>query len=431
MSSPLLPRALLVLGGNYFRSVPGFPYPLVVGLACWIVAASGMAPVPGALAAAGGVFVIAVPALFAGSQFRLLDRGRTHALLPGFREHLLLSSLLHFALLGLAAGALAFVANGLPFAAASALAFLALSFLFWFGFFPAAARFALGAVLVASALGAEGGGMIAARGIAATASATLAIALVGWGLFAAWRLRRGLPEALAADEARGPWNLPLALRAPWPEGVGSPAGTLLLGIDDGPAMRAARAFLGVVAIPAALLGALAWLGGVASDRVLGSPALAFLALMYAFAFFSHLCGTAASRRRLLWLRGDRDWPALARLCEAVLGRELAALAVALGASLGALVAAGVTVAPTLALFALAWLAGLAVQLHLALQPGLPAGARSALVLVHLLGLAAAAAASHVTREGEVLAIAALLQLILAAALRWRAFAGSRRGGAEA
>lgn len=310
--------AVWVLLRAYFTAVPGMVWFNVVGIAALGGALTNSNPdAQRAFIGAAAFFLIAFPALFAGNRFRWLASRRTHLLLPGFARFTLASTLLLFVYLAALAGLLAIFSGMLPAATAAAVAFAAVSAVFFFGFVPALPRFLLGSALV---------GVVAGRGLGEMPdAATLFVAaVVAWFVFGAWVTRR-ITRRESFKVAAPDWNLPLAMHAPWAQGIGTAEGTLLLGTGDAWSARLARAAFGVLLIPAVLFGAFVLIGGVDPGLVLDRPAMLFLGLAYPLGFQAHLATRMADRRPVVWLRVDGGRDAVRRLVVKVAGAEIVSL----------------------------------------------------------------------------------------------------------
>jgi hypothetical protein len=419
-------RALWWLLVSYVRAVPGMPWLAGIGVACAVLASVSTDAVQRrAYVGAAAVALIATPILFAGNHLRLLGSRRSHALLPGFGSHLVGAALLlHLLLAALIAAPLAAVA-GLSVICAVAICIAGCSFLFWFGFIPGLLRLLFACVLIGS-LARIGIDQLSGLPAPVTLVRIMVAVATGWLAFAAWMVRRAKQARNFARLDKTHWNLPLSVRVPWTERTGSPAGTLLLGISDSVGMRWMRAVVGAMLIPACILGALAVLGGIPVERLFRSPVMALLALFHGGAFFVHLAQRAASRRPLLWLRGDWSWPQLTTFAVASMWRELRVLGTVLLITTGLLQWLTGLSSPVIWVFALAWIAALAVQLELAVWPWSAPRRHSLSMLGSLSILIVAAALSHVEQRTAPLLLALALELTLAGAL-W----ALRRGRAEA
>ena len=279
-----LPRAIALLLLSYFRVFPGMGSFMLVGLACVGGAmATGDATQRFVWMAAAASFLVAVPALFAGTHFRGLASRRSHARLPGFTSAMSCAAIGLFLLLSMGS-ALLMQLQSEPSSlfAMGSLAFAGWSSLFWFGFLPNIMRALLGFASIAALLRWPGSmpDLSAALEWNDAKYGWVTASACGWLIFATWFGRRMRQYRTFERVELAHWNLPMGLRWGTSERVGSPAGTLLLGIGDAPSARAARAVFGVLLVPGALLGMLSamlptelvrdWIGDL--DRFAGQVA---------------------------------------------------------------------------------------------------------------------------------------------------------------
>lgn len=410
---------------SYLSALPGMRWLLAVGAVSWllmlIAADAEQRQVYGFAAAA---FLVAVPGLSAGPHLRQLASRRSHGLLPGFGAQLLIATGLLLLGLSAALASLALRPLGMAWPAAAATSAALLSGLFWFGFLPGLPRFLSACVLV-GLLFARLGDVTDLRAWTVTgftATAPLAALVVGgWLLFALWLQWRITQRRMFLSLTGTALHLPLALRLPGNERIGTASGTWLLGSGDAASVRLLRALFGLWLLPSALLGALVWLGGLPLARAIGSPALWLLALGYAFGFFMHLAQRVGERRALLWLRSDGDWLALQRQCERVLLREWLLWATLLVLAWWAV---GYVASPAhhvdVGLFLLAWSGGLLLQAALQLLPDARRPVIAMATGLQWLCLAAAVGVLHVSGQRGLLQSLVLAQPLLAVTLRYLA-----------
>lgn len=380
--------AVAVLFRAFFTAVPGMVWFNLIGVA--VLLASFLNDDPMArrvFVLAAGFFLMAFPALFAGSRFRQMASRRTHLMLPGFASRLLVATWALFVYLAMVGGVLGASAT------LAVLLFAALSALFWFGFLPGLWRFLSGSVVVGFAVP-------AGEAIVPAAPVALALALLGWVLFAFW-FRRRVDQRIAFEVVeKSDWNLPLALDAPWANHIGTPDGTLLLGTGDAWRSRFARAAFGVLFIPLVLLAAFVLIGGMTVESVFGTPMFLFIALAYALGMHAHLSGRIADRRRLVWLRVDGGRAAVSGLADRVALGELAALAAALVLLLAASALMSAHGPGKTAIgFAMAWLAAAVTITCAARIPGLSPVARGWLTVAVFAVLAIGTAVLHLQAGG--------------------------------
>ena len=418
-----LPRAIALLLLSYFRVFPGMGSFMLVGLACVGGAmATGDATQRFVWMAAAASFLVAVPALFAGTHFRGLASRRSHARLPGFTSAMSCAAIGLFLLLSMGS-ALLMQLQSEPSSlfAMGSLAFAGWSSLFWFGFLPNIMRALLGFASIAALLRWPGSmpDLSAALEWNDAKYGWVTASACGWLIFATWFGRRMRQYRTFERVELAHWNLPMGLRWGTSERVGSPAGTLLLGIGDAPSARAARAVFGVLLVPGALLGMLsAMLPTELVRDWIGDPVPIFLMLAYALGYFTHLCQRAAERQPLLWLREGYDWPGLRRYAERVLMREWLGLAIALLA-LNALIAQLGGWSVGLISFSATWLLTLLINLQLALCPRISQRVFVLGFSTHLLLLTLCLGVLRVGGNSNVLWLFAGGQLVVITLLRFR------------
>ncbi len=386
IARPPLP-AVSLLTLSYLRVFPGMGALLLVGVVC---AAAGLATQPAvqrsSWLAAAGAFLVALPCLFAGSHFRALASRRSHALLPGFVQVMVVAALGLFGLLALIAAMLLALAIAIPVWLGLPVALLACSALFWFGFLPTPLRALIGFVLIALLLRGtiDPASMELHRHSVYVAIFAVIFCAIGWLCFAGWFQHRMATFRVFERSELAHWNLPMGMNVGQRERIGSAAGTLLLGIGDAWSSRALRAAIGGLLVPLGLFALLyALLPTAEAQRWIGAPVPTFLTLAYALGYYTHLCQRAAQRRPLLWLRCADDWSGLRRVAERALLAEWLALA-------GAMLILNLTLAACslwrfdLLALCVVWLLALLYNQQLALYRSLSDAVQMAAIFAQLL-----------------------------------------------